>query len=371
MEATLSHGEWTNPWQPPEIINPQSDGEWRSESNGVLTGTEGSIRFSIGNGQNKSVYVHWNNPYDGSNKYHQIVNSGFEIYKTGGIGDNTIVEFFLKTSVPHFVSGFTPGKNGFHFNNTDFKNKNIPYSLPPLRGSILDLKYGNANNGLCGGMVYTVRDFFESSGIIPETKNIPLGEQDPLFIYIVNRLFDSFTVDDVSLYLKYMNPLYPDTDENIANTFNLTEGRAFIMANVEFPLIRQDILEGHLSPIGLILIKSTLPTDLGKNHQVLAYGYQMNGDDVTIFLYDPNSPNNDSIKLSFNAGSTANKIEVTHNVDAKGYLNCFFRTNYSYKKPDIIEKYSLRIFANVHHINSQLGFKKYKPKIFNFRNLFT
>jgi hypothetical protein len=99
-------------------------------------------------------------------------------------------------------------------------------------------------------MVYTVRDYYESGGIIPVRTSLPIGEEDPLFIYIVNRLFDSFEVDDLSLYIKYMNPLYSDTDENIANSVGVADGRAFIMANVEFPLIRQDILAGRLSPIG-------------------------------------------------------------------------------------------------------------------------
>lgn len=87
-------------------------------------------------------------------------------------------------------------------------------------------------------MAYTVRDYFESGAIIPNQTDPPSGEGDPLFIYLVDRLFDSFDVDDISLYLKYMNPLYPDTDENIASALGAADGRAFIMANVEFPLIR-------------------------------------------------------------------------------------------------------------------------------------
>ncbi len=365
-EVDLPHGEWTNPWQPSDLINPQTDAEWRSESDGIATGTEGSVRFTINNGEGAGAYVHWDNPFSGRNKYHQFTDDKFEIFHSGGDGDNTTVEFFLKNSVPHYVPGFKPSTNGFHFRN---HFGNVPYTLPPLRGTPLDLKYGNAKNGLCGGMVYTVRDYYESSGLIPDITTPPLGEQDPLFIYIVNRLFDSFDIDDITLYLKYMNPLYPDTDENIANSVSAADGRAFIMANVEFPLIRQDILAGHLSPMGLIMIKSILPFDLGSNHQVIAYGYQMRGNSVEIYLYDPNSPNVDSIQMSFNAKSTAETINVTHNVNASGPIYCFFRTNYTFRKP-APEKFSLKLFANVHHFNPQSGFRSFRPVISSFRNLF-
>jgi hypothetical protein len=361
----LPHGEWTNPWQPPGLINPHGDAEWRSESDGIATGTEGSVRFSINNGEGASAYVHWDNPFDGKNKYHQFTDDKFEIFHGGGDGNDTTVEFFLLNSIPHFVSGFKPSIHGFHFSNSKFGE--VPYTLPPLRGTPLDLKYGNAKNGLCGGMVYTVRDYYEASGVISDRTTPPLGEQEPLFIYIVNRLFDSFDIDDITLYLKYMNPAYPDTDENIAGSVGAADGRAFIMANVEFPIIRQDILTGHLSPMGLIMIKSLNPSDLGRNHQVMAYGYQMKGNNVEIYLYDPNSPDTDSIKLSFNAASTANKIDVTHNVNAKGPVYCFFRTNYSFKKPSP-QKSSLRIFANIHHFNPQSGLRNFRPSFTGFRN---
>src|SRR5664279_5279602 len=112
--------------------------------------------------------------------------------------------------------------------------------------------------------------------------------------------------------------------------------------------------------MGLIMIKSINPGDLGSNHQVMAYGYQMSGNNVIIWLYDPNSPDNDSVHLSFNAGSTANKIDVTHNVHAEGPVYCFFRTNYTYQRP-VPEKYSIKIFADVHHFNPQSGFRNFKP----------
>src|SRR6266542_5106863 len=140
-EVELPHGEWTDPWQPPDLITPNSDTEWRSESGGFFTGTEGSVRFGINNGENASAYVHWDNPYSGSNIYHQFTDDKFEIFHSGGDGDNATVEFFLMNSVQHFVPDFKPFTNGFHFRNSF---GDVPYTLPPLRGTPLDLKYGNA-----------------------------------------------------------------------------------------------------------------------------------------------------------------------------------------------------------------------------------
>lgn len=89
MEDNLPHGEWTDPWFPPDSISANNTTEWRSESDGIATGTEGSARYRINNGEDASVYVHWNNPFDGTNKYHQFTGDKFEVFKTGGSGNNT------------------------------------------------------------------------------------------------------------------------------------------------------------------------------------------------------------------------------------------------------------------------------------------
>jgi hypothetical protein len=370
IEDHLDHGEWTNPWRPPQKIFTNTVAEWRSESGGdipvvgsVGTGTEGNVRYNIDDGHNSSIYIHWNNPFAGTNKYHQHTNEGYELFHTGGSGDDAEVIFFIRTTSLHTANGFRPSINGFQFGNSW---GNVPYSLPPLKGSPLDFKYGNAKNGLCGGMVYAVRDYFEAGKIVPQDRIAPTGEQSPLFRYIVNRLFDSFTLNDITLYLKLMDPLYPFTDENILNPVNAADGRAFVIANIEWPLIRQDILSGHPSPMGLVTVLSFLPFDLGSNHQVLAYAYQASGDNVDLWVYDPNSPqeDKDNIKLSFNIRTTAERIFVVHNVAVSDPDNnhvqrpiyCFFRTNYSPKKPPF-GAFSLRLYCRIKGINPTTGIR--------------
>ena len=333
IEEDIPHGEWGDEGrqEPATEVQPQTTAEMGSDSSGVATGTEASVRYRIEDRKNSSVYVHWDNPFDGVNSYHTFTDSGYEVFHTGGDGNNAVIDVFLRISARHGVGNFLPSTHGYHFSN---HWGDVPYSLPPLRGSLPDLKYGNAKNGLCGGMAYSVRDFFEAQKPVPPDRVPPAGEQNPLFIYIVNRLFDTFDVDDVTLYLKLMDPVYPDTDENILNPVGLANGRAFVMAKIEFPLIRQDILAGHTSPMGLVMIKSLNPGDLGENHQVLAYAYQSSGQDVDLWVYDPNEPDREDIKLSFNITSTADPIVVTHNVsDNKAPIYCFFRTNYSFVNP--------------------------------------
>jgi hypothetical protein len=105
IEEDLPHGQWTDPWQPPQTIPSRSTSEWRSESDGIATGTQGSIRLSAQNGNGLSVYFHWDNPFDGTNSYHQFTDAEFEVFHTGGDGNDARVDVFLRASVSHFVPG--------------------------------------------------------------------------------------------------------------------------------------------------------------------------------------------------------------------------------------------------------------------------
>jgi hypothetical protein len=50
----------------------------------------------------------------------------------------------------------------------------------------------------------------------------------------------------------------------------------------------------------LVLVESLNPFDLGKNHQVLAYGYDLDEDSggLSVRVYDPNHPGHDNVLLS-------------------------------------------------------------------------
>ncbi|MEU9255692.1 hypothetical protein AB0D66_28075 [Streptomyces sp. NPDC048270] len=87
-EASLVHGMWYP--EPPATIAADSSGTWQSESNGVLTGTEGLAVFGT---QHGPVEIYWNNPYFGSNKYGCRAPSGYSCRQTGGPGNNASVTF--------------------------------------------------------------------------------------------------------------------------------------------------------------------------------------------------------------------------------------------------------------------------------------
>ena len=286
IENDLDHGEWQDPWFPPQEIFANTVAEWRSESGGdipligsVLTGTEGHVKYKIEDGHNSSLFIHWDNPFlkdnftfSGINNYHEFVSNGFEIFHDVGGTENendATVSFTLAISEPHWVKGFCPSNSGFQFPNSwpDVADRHI--HIGPV-----DIPIGSASNGLCGGMIYASRDYSEISELPPQgSANPPATDDNPLFHYIVSRLFDSFDIKDITMYLKLMDPIYPDTDENVTSPIIGTElgmrGRAWLTIKEEWPLIKNDIDAGHPSTIGLIQVKSLLPTDIGENHQVL------------------------------------------------------------------------------------------------------
>jgi hypothetical protein len=339
--AALDEGAWgdNGRQRPPATISAGATAMMRSESSGFPPGgTEAHVNYRIGSDSTENVALHWDNPVLGHNSYNQSTDPDHFVFRVGGPGNDAVVQFFLRPAGPR-STGFTPDRDGFKFAN---HWPETPYSLPPLRGSVLDLKYGNAANGLCGGMVFAARDYFEEGHSIPSTTTAPFGEQDPLFLFLVDRQFATFSVDTVSLMIKLMNPLYPDTDENVLAALGLAGGRSSVMANEEWPLIRADIDVGRPSPMVLITVKSTLPWDLGKCHQVLAYAYEVHGDDILLRVYDPNQPRNNDVHLRFNIRTVAERIVVQHNVavhEDNGHnlrpIYCFARMNYTHRTPTV------------------------------------
>jgi hypothetical protein len=177
-------------------------------------------------------------------------------------------------------------------------------------------------------MVLAALDYFVAAQQIPDAFDISGGERDPLFIHIVNRLFDTFSLESVTLMLKVMASHYPDGDANVLGTFGLANGRAAIMAHQEWPLIRAELDAGRPSPLCVVTVKSYLPFDLGDNHQVLAYAYTAVGHDIVLNVYDPNRPRDDTIVMRFNVGDVSNRIVVDHNVGVGGRpIYCFLHMN--------------------------------------------
>jgi hypothetical protein len=71
----LSHGRWSS--QPPSTIAGVTVNiQFRSESHGVATGTQGFATYSIGPASG-TVDLNWDNPFVGKNSYASSAPNGF------------------------------------------------------------------------------------------------------------------------------------------------------------------------------------------------------------------------------------------------------------------------------------------------------
>ena len=396
MDSGLDHGVWSDGLNPPAAVAAGATAVWQSESGGdipiignVGTGTEGHVKFSIVPSAwqpwfqihpetvfdhaaqtvtavartpdhmdlfvigfdnaiwstwwgVQDLYIYWDNPFVGLNRYHQSVAPGFGISFSGGKGNNTEATYTLQLDAPVFASDFRPSRNGFPFSNAWPSETTTYIKLPPFTWWGNGIAVGDASKGLCGGMVFAVRDYFDARKKPPQDR--PSGPGDPVFDYIVRRLFDSFNspflgscdpnpcggynmLANVVDFQSQMDPIYPDSDNYLTDGV-IGDGRAWIMAHEAWPSIQESIDAGNPCPLGLVMVKSLLPTDLGGNHQVLVYGYQLIQQRLTLYIYDPNSPRVDHVTASLDLSDTGEPISVQHNVNAAGPIYSFFPLRY-------------------------------------------
>jgi len=245
------------------------------------------------------------------------------------------LEAFSSTAAPLLVPGapsitrqmteFLPSTHGFHFDNNFPAVPDLVFHTP-----LGDLKIGDASNGLCGGMVYAAMDYFNAGLTIP-ADSTPPSSGNP-FNYIVKRLFDSFDLPvGVLKYIAMMNPLFPDGQAAIGNLGTAVNGRAWTMIRQEWPAIKQKLDTDQACPLGLIKVKSNDLGQLGHNHQVLTYGYDLKDNYLTLYIYDPNYHNDDTITLGLNLSDPQHATPVTYSTGESVF--CFFHTDYAFSMP--------------------------------------
>jgi len=228
------------------------------------------------------------------------------------------------------VPGFLPSANGLAFTNSWPSEPDVDVQVP-VYGQVT---IGDASNGLCGGMVFTVLDVF-TAGLRPLQTPQP-ASGDPLFDYIVNRLIDSWDVPaGILKYFEWMNT--PDDDTGVWIATRHGVGTRTVVA--EWPAIRADLDAGHPCPLGLVTVASSNPADLGHNHQVLAYGYDLEGTALTIKVYDPNTARSsaDGVQMSLDISNPAKGAPITANINIGHPVRGFFRVEYSPKDPSSLE----------------------------------
>ncbi|MCK9901903.1 hypothetical protein MXD63_17695 [Frankia sp. Cpl3] len=231
------------------------------------------------------------------------------------------------------VSNFVPSIHAFEFVNA-FPRQ--PVLRIPVAG-LGSIPIGDASRGLCGGMIYTVRDLFEF-GLAPPPASSPPAAETPLYRYLVRRLFDSFD-GPRGVYRYYRLMSAADTDTELARGRLRLPGASSTSVAKEWPLIRHDLDRGLLSPLGIITTRSADPMRLGLNHQVLAYGYEQRGVRVTLRVYDPNTPRPaaDDVTLSFDvlgSADAAAPLRIDHTIAIGGRpVRAFFRSRYRRADP--------------------------------------
>lgn len=100
----MNHGRMREGCNPPPYIDPGQSGSWTTESNGMMTGTEGHLGYFIHDeywlNTHNWVYIHWDNPYSGSNSCDTDVKDRnlYECdYNSAAIhGNDATMEFWLK-----------------------------------------------------------------------------------------------------------------------------------------------------------------------------------------------------------------------------------------------------------------------------------
>lgn len=89
--GSLSGGEWDTSLPP--SIPPGTLVAWTSQSDGFMTGTQGTASFNLSAGLPVILTVNWDNPFYGSNSYSASATPPFNVGWQGGGGDNAVVVF--------------------------------------------------------------------------------------------------------------------------------------------------------------------------------------------------------------------------------------------------------------------------------------
>jgi len=193
------------------------------------------------------------------------------------------------------VPGFRPAEHGLHFANAFPR---VPALWFPL-GPLVRLPIGNAADGLCGGMSLLVKERFEAGRPVPPDRTPP-GPGTPLFESIVRHQVVSLDWLRVPLRFYSLQAFRPERTDPFAR---LLGRRSRTSETVhEWHRVRAEIDAGRLAPVGLIRTISPNPLLLGHNHQVLAFGYEVVDDRLSLRIYDPNHPDQDDIELRMRLG---------------------------------------------------------------------
>ena len=191
------------------------------------------------------------------------------------------------TTTTRAIPGFLPSTAGFHFGNAWPHGPAIVVGgrLPGPVPVDLEVRIGDTADGLCGGMALAARDRW-LAGEPPPPDRQPPAFGTPLFEEIVRRQVDSLELGVAVVRFYRAGATTP-------------AARARIAVRDAWPAIRRQIDDGRPALVGLIHSATADPRRLGTNHQVLAHAYELDaeGGRLTLSVYDPNHPDDDTVQL--------------------------------------------------------------------------
>lgn len=221
---------------------------------------------------------------------------------------------------------FLPTQAGFAFDNTWPAAPGLPINTP-----LGTIGLGNAAAGLCGGMVFAALDYWRA-GLAPPGRRPAPGT--PLYRFIVRRLIDSWHLPaGVARYYLWMNLAGEDYRPPVLRQRVTVHGLSWRTAQRHWPRIRACIDAGSPAALGVVTMASAWPGLLGRNHQVLAYGYDASGSRVTLRVYDPNSGPSDDVWIRFDTAAPFSATPFEHNISIRWPVRGFFLTAYSPAAP--------------------------------------
>jgi hypothetical protein len=229
------------------------------------------------------------------------------------------------------VPKFTPAL-GLRFANAWPHEPVREVDLPPPFGRV---RIGDAANGLCGGMSFTVADLFATHSEPPEDPFPPdPAAGDDRYEYIVDRQIDSFNHGWLPLrFYSLMLPIRPKREGGFPG---INDSRTYVMVHDEWPVIKAMLDNGSLVMIGLVKTVSSDLRQLNHNHQVIAYGYDLVGTTLKLLILDPNYPRREielGIDIADAGGETAVTYATSDGTIREDSLVCFFTYPYVAKEP--------------------------------------
>ncbi len=200
------------------------------------------------------------------------------------------------------VPGFSPSANGLRFANA------FP-SAPFWRlrfGSLVRVEIGDVATGLCGGMTFVAADLHRA-GLPPPSDTSAPPDGAPLRALIRRRQLDSLDRGRLPLrFYSLASPLRPARETWWTRALGWLgidlHSRMHVMVVREWPRIRRGLEAGRLVPLGVVRAVSANPLRLARHHQVLAWGYDLDGTRLALRIYDPNWPGDDEVTIALDLG---------------------------------------------------------------------